>query len=492
MSATIDTKLNWLTRAGWMACAMPELLKNFVWDAFVLFFYAQVVGLKGGYVGVALLLILLFDAFVNPYIGAYSDRLSGARLGRRHTLMAAAVAPFAIGVIGVFSPPEDMAQLATFAWLVTFGLIARIGISFWSIPAYALGGDLSRHDGERRLIAVLRNLGNQFVILVIPPIAFGYFFASTAEFPRGQLNPAVYPKFGLFVAAVGVLLMIGAFLATYTRARAVEAEDISPPVADQFGFLSVIQRFIAAVRVTPNVGRVFLVTLLVLLTMSVMNQLSLHLATYFWRLGHDATRNLLMAGMIGTFISMPLSTLFMKFAGPKRAMVFGLSGFFLLQAAMILLPLLGIAPSAGTGAIGVFIVACRLLSGIGYGLYVIPFNAVTYDVADEHRVNTDQQQQGFVASLMFTGLQLGSAIVGLLAGSFLGVIAFPAGLPVEEMPKDKIDALAYFALVLILIAGALVAYIVSRFQVSNKKQREINARLSTAQDVASTKAAPAP
>ena len=481
MSRLIDTRLNWLTRAGWTACAMPELLKNFVWDAFILFFYAQVVGLKGGYIGAALLIVLLFDAFVNPFIGTLSDQLQNARFGRRHTLMAASVIPFVVGVTGVFAPPTGLTQPMIFAWLVCFGLIARIGISFWSVPAYALGGDLSRHQGERRLIAVLRNLGNQLVILMIPPIAFGYFFAATPEFQRGQLNPEAYAPFGLFVAVVGSILMVFAFFATYRRAHAVETQDLSPAPQQSFGLIGVISRFISAIRITPNVGRVFVVTLLVLLTMSVMNQLSLHLATYFWKLEQSATRNLLMASMIGSFISLPLAPLFMKAVGPRRVMVIGLSAFFLLQAAMIVLPLVGFAPASGTGAMGVFIVAFRLVSGVGYGLYVIPFNAVTYDVADEHRVNTDEQQQGFVASLMFTGLQLGSALVGLLAGSFLGLIDFPVGLPVNEMPSEKINALAIFALFLISIAGALVAYTVSRFQVSNEKQRRISEQLASRQ-----------
>lgn len=476
MSA-VETRLDWKTRIGWTACAMPELLKNFVWDAFVLFFYAQVVGLQGGLIGAALLVVLVFDALVNPYIGAWSDRLQGSRLGRRHTPMALGVIPFAIGVIGVFAPPAGMAQWAIFAWLVLFGLTARVGISFWSVPAYALGGDMSRNEAERRIIAVLRNLGNQIVILIVPPIAFGYFFAPTVGFERGQLNPAAYPKFGLFIAAIGVVLMLFAFWGTYRRARRVEAEDASAIPAGSLGFFSVIQRFVAAIRLTPNVGRVFLVTLLVLLTMSVMNQLSLHLATYFWKLEHGATRNLMMAGMIGAFIAMPLAPVFMRAVGQRKAMVIGLSSFFGLQAAMIFLPLLHLAPASGSEEIGMFIVVLRLFAGIGYGLYVIPFNAVTYDVADEHRVNTAQQQQGFVASLMFTGLQLGSAVVGLLAGSFLGIISFPVGLPVDEMPADKIDALAYFALVLIVLAGALVAFTVSRFQVSAQKQAEINQRL---------------
>ena len=30
-------RLSWPVRLAWMVCAMPELLKSFAWDAFVLF-----------------------------------------------------------------------------------------------------------------------------------------------------------------------------------------------------------------------------------------------------------------------------------------------------------------------------------------------------------------------------------------------------------------------------------------------------------------------
>ena len=55
--------------------------------------------------------------------------------------------------------------------------------------------------------------------------------------------------------------------------------------------------------------------------------------------------------------------------------------------------------------------------------------------------------------MMFVGLQLGSGAVALLAGSFLGLIDFPVGLPVEAMPQDKVRALAWFILALIVLAG---------------------------------------
>ena len=180
-------------------------------------------GLSGWLIGVAIAVIIVFDTLVDPWIGALSDRLTGARFGRRHSLMFAAVLPFTIGIAAVFAPPAGMGQGATLAWLLATGLLARCGISLWTVPAYALGGELSRDERERRLIAVLRNLGNQLIILTVPAIAFGVFFVHSQAFPKAQLNPAPYAPFGLFVALLGGALMLIGGLGTYARARAIEA-----------------------------------------------------------------------------------------------------------------------------------------------------------------------------------------------------------------------------------------------------------------------------
>ena len=61
-------RLSWPQRLAWMVCAMPELVKSFAWDAFVLFFYAQVVGLSGWLIGIAIAVIIVFDTLVDPWI----------------------------------------------------------------------------------------------------------------------------------------------------------------------------------------------------------------------------------------------------------------------------------------------------------------------------------------------------------------------------------------------------------------------------------------
>ncbi len=463
-------RLTWPQRLAWMVCAMPELLKSFAWDFFVLFFYAQVVGLNGFLIGLAVAIIILFDTLVDPWIGALSDRMTGARFGRRHSLMFAAIIPFMIGIAGVFAPPAGMSQPAILGWLLGFGLLARCGISFWTVPAYALGGELSRDDGERRLIAVLRNLGNQIVILTVPVVAFQVFFAPSPAFPKAQLDPAPYPGFGLFVALLGGALMLIGALGTYHKARQIEAEAAPPAVAQPAGFVALLRRFWDAIRITPNIGRLLMIAFLVLFVNSVINQLSLHLSTYFWQLDHQWTPRLQIGATLGSILAMALAPAFTRAMGSRRAMQLGLGAFFLAQASAVVLPLIGLAPAAGTTAIGFLVVALRVLGGLAYGLYVVPFNIVTYDIGDEHEANTGAPAQGLVASFMFIGLQLGSGAVALLAGSFLGLIAFPVGLPLADMPPEKVQALAIFVLALILLAGSAMAWLVGTFRPAPKTE----------------------
>lgn len=473
----LKQRLSWPERLAWMVCAMPELIKSFAWDAFVLFFYAQVVGLSGWLIGLAIAVIIVFDTLVDPWIGAQSDRLTGTRLGRRHSLMFAAILPYAVGIAMVFAPPAGLSQLQILAWLLGWGLLARCGISFWTVPAYALGGELTSDETERRLVAVLRNLGNQAAILSVPAIAFGVFFVHSAGFPRPQLNPAPYPGFGLFVAGLGAMLMLIGALGTYKRARAIEAAAQAPPPGDAgAGPITILRTLIDTVRITPNVGKLLAVAFLVLFVNSVINQLSLHLATYFWKLDQAWTPRLLMAATFGSILAMLLAPLFLKLFTTRRAMVLGLCGFFAVQSLAILLPLGGLAPAAGTAAIGGLIAALRFLGGLAYGLYVVPFNVVTYEIGDEHEFNTGRPAQGTVASFMFIGLQLGSGAVALLAGSFLGLIAFPVGLSVEAMPPEKVRALAWFVLALLVLAGGAMAWLVSTLQTDAPKVAAIRRR----------------
>jgi hypothetical protein len=123
---------------------------------FILFFYTQVLGLSGALTGVALAIALVVDAVTDPMVGVWSDNLRRAPLGRRHTLMAASIAPFAGAFAALFNPPAGLTQVQLFVWLLCFAIITRIGITLWTIPFYATGVELSRDSAERSKLSATR------------------------------------------------------------------------------------------------------------------------------------------------------------------------------------------------------------------------------------------------------------------------------------------------------------------------------------------------
>lgn len=470
-------KLDWRTRIAWLVSCMPEMLKSVAWDMFVLFYYSQVIGLRGDLLGIVLALILTADALIDPYAGAVSDRLRGAWLGRRHTPMVLAIVPFAVGFIAVFSPPLGLSQLGIAAWLTVAGLLARLGISFYTIPALAMGAELSRDPQERGLIAMLRNIGNNLAVLVVPIVGFQLFFVATPRYLKGQLNPAPYPAYGVTITLVAVTAMLLAVLGTRRRLKEVESLEMRHAAASAIAPPGFLQEIVTALRVTPNVWRMLVLVFLVLLSIATINQLSLHLSTYLWQLDAAQNQVVLTAMNIGTVVGLISSVGIVRRFEKRTVMLAGLLGFLALGFLSIAAPLAGLAPDAGSQGIGWFVATCRFLAGLSYGCYLVPLGAVILDIADEHEVNTGRPQQGLVSAAHFFGLQAASAIVGLSAGFFLHMIEFPTGLKPDEMPWEKIRSLALFVLVVIVVVGAGLAVVIRTLDVSTSKQVGINERL---------------
>jgi glycoside/pentoside/hexuronide:cation symporter, GPH family len=479
----IEQKLSLGTRAAWLVGSAPEMIKNTSWDLFVLFYYTQVVGLSGSLIGVALAIILALDAIVDPYVGAFSDSLKRAPLGRRHTVMLAGTLPFAIGFAAVFSPPQGLDQSGLFAWLLAFGSMARIGISLYTVPAFAVSAELSRHPKERALVVSLRNIGANFGMLAVTVLSFRLFFTATPDYPKGQLNPEPYPIFGLSFAALGLFCMAVGIFGTMRTLRASERAEggvVGGSRLPRPGLVlrELLESLSTGIRVTPNVRRLLTLSLLVSLINAVLFGLTLHLATYLWQFNPEQSEQLLVFGMggslLGYFTAAPIIARFRRL----DIMVVCLLGFFCCSLLAVGLPVLGLAPPAGSSALATLITLLRFVGGLCYGWYLVATGSTSLDITDEHHVNMGRPQQGTVMSLVFVGMQAAGAIAGILSGIFLDLIEFPRGLAPDAMPADKPLALAIFICTIIIATGSLLSAVIRSLEISPTKQAYINERLA--------------
>ena len=238
-----------------------------------------------------------------------------------------------------------------------------------------------------------------------------------------------------------------------------------------------------------------------LFTNSVVNQLTLHLATYFWQLDRQWTPRLLIAGVCRfDRRDVPRPVPGCKLVGTRACDGLGL---------VVLLRrsgrrgrccrLLGLSPPPASVAIGAFVFVVPGARRLAYGLYVVPFNTVTYDIGDEHEANTGRPQQGLVASFMFIGLQVGSGLVSAAGGlRSSGSSTSPRACRWSRCRRTRCARWRGSSPALILVAGAAMAWLVGRFEVSTEKQAAIRAKLARlraaarAQSSRRKSAAPAP
>lgn len=133
---------------GYAVAEIGQNLSETAVRIFLLNYYTDVVGLNPRLAGLAVGLSLLWDAVIDPLMGAISDRTLGRFGGRRGYLPVGGVL-LAIGVLLVFRPPHLEGQAAMFGWLLFAACFLGTGMTVLSVPYMAMGGEMTDDPHER-------------------------------------------------------------------------------------------------------------------------------------------------------------------------------------------------------------------------------------------------------------------------------------------------------------------------------------------------------
>jgi GPH family glycoside/pentoside/hexuronide:cation symporter len=137
-------------------------------------YYAKTFGMPLATLGAVLLGARLFDAFIDPLLGRWSDRLYARSI--RHVLAwaAAAAGLLALGFALLFFPPIAV-QSHLVAWATLTLLMTYVGYSGISVLHQSWGAMLGGDESQRsRIVAWREGLGLIGVVLAsIAPVALG-------------------------------------------------------------------------------------------------------------------------------------------------------------------------------------------------------------------------------------------------------------------------------------------------------------------------------
>ena len=421
---------------------------------FLLIFYSQVVGLDARLVSLAITISLVFDAFVDPLAGYWSDNLR-SRWGRRHPFMYAAAAPVAVAYAALWMPPSGLGETGLFCWLLGLSIATRVCFTFYETPSSALLPELTYDYDERSSVQGLRLFfgwsgGNVMTVLMFV-LVFPAF--ATVSTPNGQFNREAYVAYGLVAAGVVFAAIMISALGTHRRIRDMRAA----PARRQLTLRRILAEMWESLA-DRSFAALFAAAMLGAVATGLSASLTFYFTTYFWGFTSQQIGVITLGVFASAAIGAGLAPIVSRRMGKKRgAMVVGLIAF--LGAPLpIMLRLVGLLPSNEDPIIFWLVFATNT---IDTGL-IICFQTLTAamiaDLVDQSELRTGRRSEGvFFAAITFVRKTVLG--LGLIAASFvLALAAFPEGAKAGEVPDGALWRLgAYYVPTILALWLSMIA-----------------------------------
>lgn len=456
-------------------------IKDNGFQAILLLFYNQVIGLPSQLVGTAIMVALMIDAFLDPIIGQISDNLR-TRWGRRHPFMYASALPVAVSYLLLWNPPH-WSEHAMFFYLVAVSVVVRTFITCYEIPSSALAPELTQDYDQRTSFFSYRIFFGWYGGMTMLALAYLVFLTPDATHKIGQLNEAGYSRYGLTAAAIMFCAIMISALGTHRFIPYFR----SPP-ARRISLVEYAREMLATLK---NKAFVILMVaaLCLYLATGLVFALAIYLQTYFWELTHTQifvmTIPIFLAVLMAFFIASPLSR---RFGKKKAAITLFLVGYVVSSMPLVLRLIGWFPPNGAPSLVPLLCVFATIGPAMTIGSSILTVSMLS-DVVEDSELKTGRRSEGlFLAGASF--LQKAASGLGLfVSGLLLWAVGFPAhaapGTVDPEIVRNLV--LVYMPALLLLYGAAMTG--ISFFPISREHHQENLRRLAEEAALAAVPAA---
>ena len=419
---------------------------------FLLIYYSQVVGLKPGLAGFALLLALVFDAVSDPLVGRWSDRVR-TRLGRRHPFLYTAIVPVSVCYFCLWVPPE-LSDAGLFAWLLAFTIGLRLSLTMHSVPFNALLPELAPDYDERTRLTNYSTSAAWFFGTLISVAMYAWWLADTPEYPDGAgiLRRSGYVDAGM-VAAVAVCICLA--LAAGVTHRHIPTLAGPPARSPARG------RALGEIAGTLNDRNLLVLVASVVLGAvagGTSSALWAYMQPWFWGLGSNEILTILAAQLVAPPVALALLPRIARGSDKKLRMIqLSVLAIFVV-CGPVFMDLIGAFPGDGHPlrfpllvVFGVLQVVLAVMTG-ALGASMVA------DVVDARAAALGRREEGLVmATLSFMG-KVAAGMGVWTGGLVLTIIDFPTAGDIATLDRGVVERLGWWYAP--LLAGLYAASVV--------------------------------
>lgn len=398
----------------------------------LLIFYTDRLGVESYLASLAAGLALVWDAFIDPYVGAFSDRFR-SRWGNRKPFLVSGAVLIVPSLLWIFAPYREAGAIGIFAQLLLASLLLNTGITLVTVPHAAISAELSKDAAVRvRIFAarlIFANLG--LILGLLLPAAL----LNNAR-AGGIAETTVFPQIALVIGMVCLAAVLVCVFSLATTQPAQNAEkrrfvsDLKTAVGNKFFLWLFAAGFLAYIGVAIN------------------STLARYYYDHYLKLSED---NLALVLIVFILVWSFSAVLWVKAAdrfGKDLPATIGIVALGILTICSYpLFPERGLAgPLLAAVAGGVF-TGCILL-----------FDSYVADAADLDLAQSGENRDGLYFGLWKLGIKASRGVAVALSGALIWAIGYRAGVAPDEVVKFRI-ALLFGPLVgSIFVASGLVFY----------------------------------
>lgn len=170
-----NARLPLLICLGWGAGTLAVASLFNAVNVLLLRYLVDFVGLGAAFAGAAIAVSKLYDAIIDPLVGAASDR-SRSKAGRRRPFLLAGGFLLVIAALMLFNVPSGLGESATPIYVVVALLVYATAYAVFSVPYMAMPAEMTRDYHERSYLISFRVLAVALASLMavfVGPVVIG-------------------------------------------------------------------------------------------------------------------------------------------------------------------------------------------------------------------------------------------------------------------------------------------------------------------------------
>lgn len=410
----------------------------------------------------------LFDAVTDPIMGFISDN-TRSRWGRRRQYVFIGAIVMGLSFIVMWQLYKDNSMEYNFMFFLGFSLLYYLGLTIFSVPYVAMGYEMSEDFHERTQIMAVAQWIGQWAWVIAP--WFWVILYDQNWFPSADVGSR---ELAIWIGLICMLLAM--VPAIFVKSRSTKDDSSLEPLtaANMKKSLTDIFRSFKEAFAIRQFRKLCMATFFVFNSFNTVAAFSFFIIVYYLFQGDAGAAGIwpTLFGCVGalatTFIVIPIITAISKRLGKKKT--------FMLSQTISMIGYLSFWFLFQPGKPYMFLFGLPFFSfGIG-GLFTLMMS-MTADVCDLDELNTGKRREGIFGAIYWWMVKFGLAFAGLLSGIIMSIVGFEQG---AGNPESAITGMRLFFTGLPILGTLLAIWIMSDYDLDEKKANDIREQLNAA------------